>query len=502
MSHRPRGNLTSDGTYAYQYDALLRLIGVRLLGGASVDALGRLVHPELLGCWVRAYEYDGLGRLVTVLSPQSVGTGTSAPVRRVEQYLHDGEQRIAEVVAESAGQWAAATQCEFVWDPHAADRLICQLDANRRPWIVLSNRVGTPTALVDGQNGLVAEQYAIGPFGGCESLEVLGSTQAAAGQVLKVGYQGLFTDRLDAILGKPVLVPGSRTLVHNRARVYMPRLGRFLQQDPNRAGIALPGAGAAALPSYGMPPSALAVDVDPMRQYGDGTNLYAALGGNPMGQRDPRGLFGLMDGLLTGLDMADSVSDQMDVAYSGVLMQAMVWEMLVEGSVSDAIDADWASDWSMPDTYYTRSGVSEELDGIEVDQSDEYEHTDDDHLRMAAAVKRPGTYFLIEDCTKRVKGKRIKSTRVVRTGRTVDLQRRSCDLMREFKGYGYRFREDMVISSKDGRRIREQYIYEQHPNARENKIQAIAKNNKNRNRYIKAGWDQGLTPKKWVPHRR
>ncbi|MCX5689614.1 MAG: hypothetical protein NTV94_07500, partial [Planctomycetota bacterium] len=290
-SYDPRGNLTSDGTYAYQCDALQRLIGVRLLGGASVDASGRLVHPELLGCWVRAYEYDGLGRLVTVLSPQLVDTGTSAPVRRVEQYLHDGEQRIAEVVAESAGQWAAATQCEYVWDPHAADRLICQLDATRRPWIVLSNRVGTPTAVVDGQTGLVAEQYAIGPFGACESLEVLGSTQPAAGQVLKVGYQGLFTDRLDAILGKPVLVPGARTLVHNRARVYMPRLGRFLQQDPNRAGIALPGAGVAALPSFGMPPAALAVDVDPLRQYGDGTNLYAAVGGNPIGQRDPKGLF-------------------------------------------------------------------------------------------------------------------------------------------------------------------------------------------------------------------
>jgi hypothetical protein len=63
---------------------------------------------------VRAYEYDGLGRLVTVLSPQNVEQGNSEPVRRIEQYLHDGEQRIAEVVAESAGQWVASTQCEYV----------------------------------------------------------------------------------------------------------------------------------------------------------------------------------------------------------------------------------------------------------------------------------------------------------------------------------------------------------------------------------------------------
>ena len=124
---------------------------------------------------------------------------------------------------------------------------MCQLDAARHPWIVLSNRVGTPTALVDGQTGLVAEQYAIGPFGECGGVEMLGGS-AAAWPVLKIGYQGLFTDRLDAMLGKPVLVPGARTLVHNRARVYMPRLGRFLQQDPNMAGIALPGSGVAALP--------------------------------------------------------------------------------------------------------------------------------------------------------------------------------------------------------------------------------------------------------------
>jgi hypothetical protein len=317
--------------------------------------------------------------------------------------------------------------------------------------------------------------------------------------VLKIGYQGLFTDRLDAILGKPLLMPGARTLVHNRARVYLPRLGRFLQQDPNMAGIALPGAGAAALPGYGMPPAALAVDVDPLRQYGDGTNLYAAVGGNPMWQRDPRGLFGLVDGLFTGLDMADSASDQMDEAYNGVLMQAMVWEMLVEGSVSDAIDADWASDWSMPDTYYTRSGVSEELDGIELDESDGDEYADADQLRMAGAAKVPGTYFLTEDYTRTVKGKKIRGNRVVRTGRTVDLARRRSDLLREFRGYGYDFKRDMIITDKDARRIREQYIYEKYPNAKENKIRAMSPKNKNQGRYRRAGVRWGVIPKDWFP---
>jgi hypothetical protein len=307
------------------------------------------VHPELLGCWVRSYEYDGLGRLVTVLSPQQVEAGNTAPVRRVEQYLHDGEQRIAEVVAESAGHWAASTQCEYIWDPHAVDRLVCQLDSARLPWVVLSNRVGTPTALVDGQTGQVAEQYAIGPFGDCTGLEVLSSTQAAAGQVLKIGYQGLFMDRLDAILGKPVLMPGARTLVHNRARVYMPRLGRFLQQDPNMAGIALPGAGAAALPGYGMPPAALAVDVDPLRQYGDGTNLYAAVGGNPMGQRDPRGLFGLISGLGAGYEMADMAADMMDQAYSGVVMGLALYSSIRSYAGFQDVNAEWATDWSISD---------------------------------------------------------------------------------------------------------------------------------------------------------
>jgi hypothetical protein len=216
--------------------------------------------------------------------------------------------------------------------------------------------VGTPTALVDGQTGLVAEQYAIGPFGECGGLDVL-SGSAAAGPVLKIGYQGLFTDRLDAMLGKPVLVPGARTLVHNRARVYMPRLGRFLQQDPNMAGIALPGSGVAALPNYGMPPAALACDIDPLRQYRDGTNLYAAVGGNPLGQRDPRGLFfSLGEVNFSASTAADLDSDwAQDVVSVGQTIADSLGTIYANYAVDQFLDRQWAMDWSEPDDLYRGS---------------------------------------------------------------------------------------------------------------------------------------------------
>jgi hypothetical protein len=210
----------------------------------------------------------------------------------------------------------------------------------------------------------------------------------AAGQVLKIGYQGLFTDRLDAMRGKPVLMPGARTLVHNRARVYMPRLGRFLQQDPNTAGLAFPGAGAAALPSYGMLPEALAVDVDPLRQYGDGTNLYAAVDGNPMEQRDPRGLFGLISGLGAGYEMADMAADMMDQAYSGVVMGLALYSSIRNYVVFQDVNAVWATDWSISDE---GSSFSQSFDlGIGVWADDESEVSDQDASGTTMAGIRLG----------------------------------------------------------------------------------------------------------------
>ena len=301
-----------------------------------------------MGVWLRAYEYDGVGRLVTVLSSEDpAGNVTTAPVTRIEQYIHDGEQRIAEIVGDSANGLTPRTDREYVWDPRSIDRLVCQLDALRAPWLVLTDRNNTPTALIDGKTGLIHQQYATDPFG-----EVLAADELRAGcplvPTLKVGYQGLHSELADGMLGKSPLKPGAATLTHNRARAYVPALGRFLQADPNAAGIALPKSGS-LLGKFGAVPAALGVNLSPLQQYADGGNLYAAVGGNPVQNSDPRGLFGYIDALSTGLEMADMAADMMEQGRQGLLAGLGLQSMIDSYAVMQDVNADWASDWGISD---------------------------------------------------------------------------------------------------------------------------------------------------------
>jgi hypothetical protein len=54
---------------------------------------------------------------------------------------------------------------------------------------------------------------------------------------IRVGHQGLFFDRLDAVATADPLVVGGRGIYQNRNRSYDPVLGRFLQRDPNGSGV-------------------------------------------------------------------------------------------------------------------------------------------------------------------------------------------------------------------------------------------------------------------------
>jgi hypothetical protein len=105
--HDAAGNIVYDGTYIYQYDAWSRLVQVNLAaqpppgGGPAVgDAVPGTM--QLAGPLVKHFTYDGLGRLVRVLSPYPEPGATPpegwtvAPVRS-ERLYYDGVRRIQEV---------------------------------------------------------------------------------------------------------------------------------------------------------------------------------------------------------------------------------------------------------------------------------------------------------------------------------------------------------------------------------------------------------------------
>ncbi|MCG3137129.1 MAG: hypothetical protein HJJLKODD_00972 [Phycisphaerae bacterium] len=131
------------------------------------------------------------------------------------------------------------------------------------------------TGLVD-VNGNLVDQYSFDPYGNYLAAET------AAGQAINwettilkspFGHQGL------------LYLPEIKCY-HNRARIYSPTLGRFLQRDPNDTALILytamrmnaENAVASLLFSAG-------------GLYGDGMNLYQYLRGNPLRGNDPLGLF-------------------------------------------------------------------------------------------------------------------------------------------------------------------------------------------------------------------
>jgi len=360
------GAMTSDGEYVYEYDAFHRLVGVRLIGGASVNAAGVLAHRELMGCWIRAYRYDGLGRLVATLSPEFKPRGATASVSRIEQYLFDGDSRISTVIGDGSGSRPPTLDREYIWDPHVPDRLICQLDAARVPWVTLTDALGNPKALVNGQSGSVVEQYELDPFGECLGVETL-TSECPLVPMLTIGHQGLFVDRLDAKAGAPVLAAGAKVLVHNRARDYVPSTGRFLQPDPNATGMALAAGDGSS--KFGGPPPKLSARLEPGGQYGDGSNLYLRASGDPKSVTDPSGQFGVMDINFSASCAADLESGwAKDIAEEGMTIADSLGTIYGEYAADRFYDMQWATDWSEPDDLYRGSASWSSKTGSWVDE--------------------------------------------------------------------------------------------------------------------------------------
>jgi RHS repeat-associated protein len=170
LSYDANGNLTSDGTNTYTWNARNQLASIS--GGVSAS-----------------FAYDALGRRVS----KTVNSQTTA-------YLHAG----ADVVQELSGGTPTADMLNgFAVD----ERHTC--DCNGAPRSLLADVLGSTVALTNS-SGTVQTEYTYEPFG---QTSVSGTTSSNSAQ-----YTGRDND--------------GTGLYYYRARYYSPALHRFISEDP------------------------------------------------------------------------------------------------------------------------------------------------------------------------------------------------------------------------------------------------------------------------------
>jgi hypothetical protein len=153
----------------------------------------------------------------------------------------------------------------------------------------------------------------------------------------------LFVDRLDGLATSGQggeterLAPYAKQLVQMRNRVYFPGWGRFAQRDPNATAAVLIGASA----HHGREIGAIVDAFDLEGMHGDGANLYGYLGGNSWRRCDPLGT--------DWWDQAINVYSTIGVTAGQVAYR------LGKGYAENMdFDAEWASDWTLPDDMHSR----------------------------------------------------------------------------------------------------------------------------------------------------
>jgi RHS repeat-associated protein len=231
------GNIASDGTLVYQYDALNRLTQVNSSSGSILAV----------------YTYDALNRRARKVVTNGGITGSSS-LNGTTYYYYDG-QRIIEDRYAATGTPSAAT-AQYAWGIYIDELIQQKLPAvsGSPVFYLLSDLLYRGVALTNNSGGVV-EAY---------DTDAYGNTICYSGP----GTDGVWFTDDDVTTNTPQNCyiftgrqydPETQIYYYNR-RFYHPQLGRFISRDP--------------------------------ANYVDGLNLFQYANSNPLSMLDPTGLEG------------------------------------------------------------------------------------------------------------------------------------------------------------------------------------------------------------------
>ena len=330
------GISASQGVAANTYDAWGRMTAVEDAAEQSVltlkyDAIGRLIERTLFADGVETaawrYGYDG-SRIIDI---DRKLTGESWT--HVMTIIHG-----LEYVDEPVAMWVYESI-----DPLVVNFYYFVRDANYNV-----------VAMVD-EDGNVVEQYAYSPYG-----ELIAVEDGSGNSI-----DPATTPLISPFLHQGLLYLPEIKCYYNRARIYSPSLGRFLQRDSNELAQVL-----FKVLLMNAESQRAFMGISAGSQYFDGMNLYQAYLSNPLINRDPSGLsadsdiWDRVDDALYGITTErfaaiDSVAERITLLFDVSMKIGETVMSLLPGGDAMLLGIKWLSgaDFDATDFLYAAASV-------------------------------------------------------------------------------------------------------------------------------------------------